>query len=76
MSIHNALEVSRNVPAIKLGRAVGLNKVIETTTAPLESVVPMEPVTSLPLVRWCDSVQMAGAYATFTQIMAGSLIRP
>jgi penicillin-binding protein 1A len=65
MSIRHALEVSRNVPAIKLGRAVGLNKVIETCrTLGINS--PMEPVTSLPLgAIGVTPLEMASAYATF-----------
>lgn len=65
MSIRQALEVSRNVPAIKLGRAVGLNKVIETCrTLGINS--PMEPVTSLPLgAIGVTPLEMASAYATF-----------
>ena len=65
MSIRQALEVSRNVPAIKLGRAVGLNKVIETCRA-LGINSPMEPVTSLPLgAIGVTPLEMASAYATF-----------
>ena len=65
ISIRQALEVSRNVPAIKLGRAVGLNKVIETCRA-LGINSPMEPVTSLPLgAIGVTPLEMASAYATF-----------
>ncbi len=64
MSIRKALEVSRNIPAIKIGRAVGLNKVIETCrTLGINS--PMEPVTSLPLgAIGVTPLEMANAYAT------------
>jgi penicillin-binding protein 1A len=64
MSIRHALEVSRNIPAIKIGRAVGLNKVIETCrTLGINS--PMEPVTSLPLgAIGVTPLEMASAYAT------------
>jgi penicillin-binding protein 1A len=65
MSIRHALEVSRNVPAIKIGRAVGLNKVIETCRI-LGINSPMEPVTSLPLgAIGVTPLEMASAYATF-----------
>lgn len=65
MSIRKALEVSRNIPAIKIGRAVGMNKVIETVrTLGINS--PMEPVTSLPLgAIGVTPLEMANAYATF-----------
>jgi len=65
MSIRAALEVSRNVPAVKLGRAVGLDKVIEVCrTLGIKS--PMEPVTSLPLgAIGLTPLEMASAYATF-----------
>ncbi|MBA2748043.1 MAG: penicillin-binding protein [Tatlockia sp.] len=65
MSIRKALEVSRNIPAIKIGRAVGLNKVIETCRI-LGINSPMEPVTSLPLgAIGVTPLEMANAYATF-----------
>lgn len=65
MSIRKALEVSRNIPAIKIGRAVGMNKVIEICrTLGINS--PMEPVTSLPLgAIGVTPLEMASAYATF-----------
>ena len=65
MSIRKALEVSRNVPAIKIGRSVGLNKVIEICrTLGIKS--PMEPVISLPLgAIGVTPLEMASAYATF-----------
>lgn len=65
MSIRHALEVSRNIPAIKIGRAVGLNKVIENCRI-LGINSPMEPVTSLPLgAIGVTPLEMANAYATF-----------
>lgn len=65
MSIRKALEVSRNIPAIKIGRAVGLNKVIEDCRI-LGINSPMEPVTSLPLgAIGVTPLEMASAYATF-----------
>ncbi len=64
MSIRKALEVSRNIPAIKIGRAVGMNKVIETCRI-LGINSPMEPVTSLPLgAIGVTPLEMANAYAT------------
>jgi len=65
MSIRQALLVSANVPAVKIGRAVGLDKVIETCrTLGIKS--PIEPVISLPLgAVGVTPLEMAGAYATF-----------
>ncbi|HEY9652251.1 MAG TPA: transglycosylase domain-containing protein [Coleofasciculaceae cyanobacterium] len=65
MSIRAALTVSANVPAVKIGKAVGLDKVIETCRI-LGIKSPMEPVTSLPLgAIGVTPLEMAGAYATF-----------
>ncbi len=63
--IRLALEVSRNVPAVKLGQAVGVNQIIEICrTLGIKS--PMQPVTSLPLGAVdLSPMEMAGAYATF-----------
>ena len=65
MSIRRALEVSRNIPAVKMGSAVGINKVIETCrTLGINS--PMESVPSLPLgAIGVTPLEMASAYATF-----------
>ncbi|HEY9667517.1 MAG TPA: penicillin-binding protein 1A [Coleofasciculaceae cyanobacterium] len=65
MTIRTALTVSANVPAVKIGRAVGLDRVIETCrTLGIKS--PMEPVTSLPLgAIGVTPLEMAGSYATF-----------
>lgn len=65
ISIRKALELSRNVPAVKIGQAVGINQVIEVArTLGIES--PMAPVTSLPLGAVdLNPMEMAGAYATF-----------
>ncbi|HIK46174.1 MAG TPA: penicillin-binding protein, partial [Leptolyngbyaceae cyanobacterium M65_K2018_010] len=65
ISIRTALEVSRNVPAVKLGQAVGVNQIIEVCrTLGIKS--PMQPVTSLPLGAVdLTPMEMAGAYATF-----------
>ncbi|MEY3332651.1 MAG: hypothetical protein RLZZ176_951 [Cyanobacteriota bacterium] len=65
MSIRTALALSRNIPVIKLGKAVGMNKVIETCRT-LGIMSPMEPVTSLPLgAIGVTPLEMASAYATF-----------
>ncbi|OLP20393.1 penicillin-binding protein [Leptolyngbya sp. 'hensonii'] len=65
ITIRKALEVSRNIPAIRLGQEVGLNKVIEVCrTLGIKS--PIEPVISLPLGAVdLTPMEMAGAYATF-----------
>jgi penicillin-binding protein 1A len=65
MSIRTALIQSSNVPAVKLGQAVGLDKVIEICRI-LGIESPLEPVTSLPLgAIGVTPLEMAGAYATF-----------
>jgi penicillin-binding protein 1A len=65
MSIRKALSVSRNIPVIKLGKAVGMSKVIEACRT-LGIMSPMEPVTSLPLgAIGVTPLEMASAYATF-----------
>ncbi|MFB2839134.1 transglycosylase domain-containing protein [Floridanema evergladense] len=65
MSIRQALAISRNVPAVKMGRSVGLDKVIETCRI-LGIKSPMEPVISLPLgAIGLTPMEMASAYATF-----------
>ncbi len=65
ISIRTALALSRNVPAIRLGQDVGLNRVIEICrTLGIKS--PMEPVISLPLGSVdLTPMEMAAAYATF-----------
>ncbi|MEC4813721.1 MAG: transglycosylase domain-containing protein [Scytonema sp. PMC 1069.18] len=65
MSVRTALKLSRNVPVIKIGKAIGMNKVVETCRT-LGIMSPMEPVTSLPLgAIGMTPLEMAGAYATF-----------
>lgn len=65
MSIRQALEVSRNIPAIRLGQEIGLNKVIEVCRI-LGIKSPIEPVVSLPLGSVdLTPLEMASAYATF-----------
>ena len=65
ITIRTALEVSRNVPAVKLGQAVGINQIIELSrTLGINS--PMPAVISLPLGAVdLTPMEMAGAYATF-----------
>ncbi len=65
MPIRTALALSRNIPAIKLGQAVSISKVVEVCrTLGIES--PIEPVTSLPLGSVdLTPLEMASAYATF-----------
>ncbi len=65
MPIRTALAQSRNIPVIKLGKAVGMNRVIETCRT-LGIMSPMEPVSSLPLgAIGVTPLEMASAYATF-----------
>jgi penicillin-binding protein 1A len=65
ITIRTALEVSRNVPAVKLGQAVGINQIIELCRT-LGITSPMQAVTSLPLGAVdLTPMEMAGAYATF-----------
>jgi penicillin-binding protein 1A len=64
MSMRRALEQSRNIPAVKLGQEVGLNKVIEICRS-LGIKSPIEPVISLPLGAVdVTPLEMATAYAT------------
>ncbi|MEH2362778.1 transglycosylase domain-containing protein [Nostoc sp.] len=65
MSIRTAISQSRNIPVIKVGKAVGMNRVIETCRT-LGIMSPMEPVSSLPLgAIGVTPLEMASAYATF-----------
>ncbi|EFA72919.1 Penicillin-binding protein 1A [Raphidiopsis brookii D9] len=65
MSIRTALAQSRNIPVIKLGKSIGMNKVVETCQI-LGIKSPMEPVTSLPLgAIGVTPLEIASAYATF-----------
>ncbi|MEH2374306.1 transglycosylase domain-containing protein [Nostoc sp.] len=65
MSIRTAISQSRNIPVIKIGKAVGMNRVIETCRT-LGIMSPMEPVSSLPLgAIGVTPLEMASAYATF-----------
>ncbi|BAY09000.1 transglycosylase domain-containing protein [Calothrix sp. NIES-2098] len=65
ISIRTAVALSRNIPAIKIGKAVGMDKVIETCRT-LGIMSPMVPVSSLPLgAIGVTPLEMASAYATF-----------
>ena len=65
ITIRKALEISRNVPAVKLGQEVGLNKVVEICRS-IGIKSPIDPVISLPLGAVdLTPLEMAGAYATF-----------
>ncbi len=65
VSIRKAIEVSLNVPAVKIGQEIGLNNVIETVRT-LGMTSPIDPVISLPLGSIdVTPLEMAGAYATF-----------
>ena len=72
MSLTQSLIQSRNIPAVKLGKAVGLKKVIETARVMgIES--PMQPVISLPLGSiGVTPLEMASAFATFARQWVGS----
>jgi penicillin-binding protein 1A len=63
--LRKALETSRNVPAVKLGQAVGVNRVVEIArTLGIKS--PMDSVISLPLGAVdLTPLELVGAYATF-----------
>lgn len=65
MSIRTAVAQSVNTVAVKLGKEVGLDKVIQTCrTLGIKS--PIEPVVSLPLgAVGITPLEMAGAFATF-----------
>ena len=65
ITIREALTSSRNVPAVKLGQAVGLDKVIDVART-LGISSPLEPVISLPLgASGVTPLEITGAYATF-----------
>lgn len=65
ITIRRALEVSRNVPAVRIGQDVGLNRVIEVSRS-IGIKSPIDPVVSLPLGSVdLTPLEMAGAYATF-----------
>ncbi len=65
ISIRQAIASSRNIPAIRIGQYVGLNKVIEDCRK-MGITSPMDPVISLPLgAADLTPMEVAGAYAVF-----------
>ena len=65
MSLAQSLIQSRNIPAVKLGKAVSLEKVIKICRI-LGIESPMQPVVSLPLGSiGVTPLEMASAFATF-----------
>lgn len=65
VSVRTALIDSMNVPAVKIGKDVGVAKVIEVART-LGITSPLDPVISLPLgAIGVTPLEMAGAYATF-----------
>ena len=65
ISLSKALSQSRNIPAVKLGKSVGLENVIKRVRQ-LGIKSPMQPVISLPLGSiGVTPLEMAGAFATF-----------
>jgi 1A family penicillin-binding protein len=65
MTLADSLIQSRNIPAVKLGKAVTLEKVIEIVRI-LGIESPMQPVISLPLGSiGVTPLEMAAAFATF-----------
>lgn len=65
ITLRKALETSRNIPAVKLGQAVGINRIVEIArTIGIKS--PIDPVISLPLGSGAlTPLELASAYATF-----------
>ena len=65
VSIRKAIEVSLNIPAVRIGQQIGLNRVIEVSRL-LGIESPIDPVISLPLGSVdLTPLEMAGAFATF-----------
>ncbi|MBE9201767.1 penicillin-binding protein [Nodularia sp. LEGE 06071] len=65
ITIRSALAQSRNIPVIKVGMSIGMNKVVEASRT-LGIMSPMAPVTSLPLgAIGITPLELASAYATF-----------
>lgn len=65
VTLFDALKTSKNIPAVKLGKAVGLDKVIELCRL-LGITSQLQPVVSLPLgAAGITPLEMAAAYATF-----------
>ncbi|MCS7293364.1 MAG: transglycosylase domain-containing protein [Gloeomargarita sp. SKYBB_i_bin120] len=65
ITLRQAMAASRNVPAVRLGKEVGMERVVQVCRA-LGITSPMLPVTSLPLGAVdLTPLEMANAYATF-----------
>ncbi|MEM9543232.1 MAG: penicillin-binding protein 1A [Cyanobacteria bacterium P01_E01_bin.42] len=65
VSLRTAIVTSLNIPAVKIGQAIGIDKVIELCRT-LGISSPLDPVISLPLGSiGITPMEMAGAYATF-----------
>jgi penicillin-binding protein 1A len=65
MTVRRALEMSRNIPAVKLGQEVGLNKIVEICRS-IGIKSPIDPVISLPLGSVdVTPLEMATGYSTF-----------
>lgn len=65
MTARTSLIQSRNIPVLKMGQDLGLDRVIELCRS-LGIKSPMEPVLSLPLGSvGLTPLEMAGAFATF-----------
>ncbi len=65
ISLRTALIQSRNIPAVKIGQGVGVDKIIEVCQT-LGITSPLQPVISLPLgAIGVTPLEMANAYATF-----------
>jgi len=74
VTAHRALRDSLNVPAVRLARYIGLDRVVETARAcGIES--PLEPYPSLALgAREVTPLELAGAYGTLAN--GGIRVRP
>ncbi|MDB9360057.1 transglycosylase domain-containing protein [Nodularia spumigena CS-588/02] len=65
ITVRSALAQSRNIPVIRVGMTIGMNKVVEASRN-LGIMSPMAPVTSLPLgAIGITPLELASAYATF-----------
>ena len=63
--VRSALMYSMNVPAVKIGKSVGLDRIIQVCRM-LGIKSTLQPVLSLPLGSMeITPIEMAGAYATF-----------
>ena len=65
ITVRSAIAQSRNIPVIRVGMSIGMNKVVEASRT-LGIMSPMAPVTSLPLgAIGITPLELASAYATF-----------